>query len=389
MSRKFLIPIDLNKLELENAAIQNLSSAPLVPVEGLIYYDTTLKLIGYYDGASWVYSRPGDVSSNTSTSIDGEVALFSGTTGKILKRATSTGIPKLTAGVLGLAVAGTDYLSPTGNGSQLTGITQSQVQNLVSDLALKAPLASPVFTGTPTAPDPSTAQGLATKNYVDSAVQGLSWKQAARVATTANITLSGTQTIDGVVLSVGNRVLVKDQSTGSQNGIYVVASGAWTRSTDANSSSELDGATVYVSEGTANAETVWTQTVDNPTLDTTALVFAQVNGGTVPSASTTVQGKVELATQAETEAKSDGNLAVTPASLATFARKYTTTIGNGSSTSIAVTHGLGSQWVIAQVFEVSTSALVECDVVLTSSTQTTFSFGVAPTTNQYRVVITG
>jgi hypothetical protein len=75
--------------------------------------------------------------------------------------------------------------------------------------------------------DPVNPQDAATKNYVDDAIQGLDTKASVRVATSgSNITLSGTQTVDGVALSVGNRVLVKDQTTTSQNGIYVVSSGA-------------------------------------------------------------------------------------------------------------------------------------------------------------------
>ena len=75
---------------------------------------------------------------------------------------------------------------------------------------------------------PSNATDFANKAYVDAARSGLDFKDSVRATTTANITLSGTQTVDGVALVVGNRVLVKNQSTASQNGIYVVASGAWT-----------------------------------------------------------------------------------------------------------------------------------------------------------------
>lgn len=107
------------------------------------------------------------------------------------------------------------------------------------------------------------------------------------------------------------------------------------------------------------------------------------------NATTTATGVSELATTAETEAKTDTTRAVTPASLTSFARKFTGTIGNGSLTSIAVTHGLGSQFVTAQIFDATSNAQVECDVVLTSATQTTFTFATAPTSNQYRVVITG
>jgi len=107
------------------------------------------------------------------------------------------------------------------------------------------------------------------------------------------------------------------------------------------------------------------------------------------NASTTATGVVELATDAEAIAKSSTSVVVTPSNLTSFTRKYTGLIGDGASTSIAVTHGLGSQWVTAQVFDATTNQLVETDVTLTSSTQTTFGFTTAPTTNQYRVVITG
>lgn len=420
MARKFGTALDLAKNELLHPRLQNLSSPPPTPVTGQAYYDTTAGKVGIWNGTVWNYlgssDATGDVTSNTASSVDGELTLFNGTTGKQIKRATGSGVVKLSNGVLGFATAGTDYapattgtsilkgngsggttsatagtdfLLPTGNGSGLTGLTQSQIANLSTDLAAKAPLASPTFTGTVTVPTPTNGTDATNKTYVDNAVQGLSWKNAVRVATTANITLSATQTIDGIAVAVGDRVLVKNQTTASQNGIYVVASGAWTRANDADTAAELNGATVYVTSGTAGADTAWTMTTDSITLGTTSLTFAQINGGTTPVASTTTQGKVELATTAETEAKTDTTLAVTPSGLASFARKYTGLIGDGALTSLPVTHGLGSQWVTAQVFDATTNEQIECDVVLTSATVTTFGFSVAPAANAYRVVITG
>ena len=81
---------------------------------------------------------------------------------------------------------------------------------------------------------------------------------SVRAATTANITLSATQTVDGVALVAGDRVLVKDQSTASANGIYVVAAGAWVRATDADSATKVTGGMFnFVEEGTANADSGW------------------------------------------------------------------------------------------------------------------------------------
>ena len=138
--------------------------------------------------------------------------------------------------------------------------------------------------------DPTAAQDAATKAYVDAAAQGIDHKQSVIAATTANITLSGTQTIDGVAVVAGNRVLVKNQSTTSQNGIYDVAAGAWTRSTDMDAWSEVPSAFTFVEQGTSQADTSWVCTADQGgTLGTTAITWVQFGSASAYTAGNGLQ----------------------------------------------------------------------------------------------------
>jgi hypothetical protein len=170
-----------------------------------------------------------------------------------------------------------------GSGASLTSIPQSGVTSLTSDLALKAPLASPTFTGTVTVPTPSGASDAATKAYVDAISVGIDWKPSVRVATTVAGTLATSfengDVVDGVTLATGDRILIKDQASGAENGIYVVAaSGAPARASDADTSTEVTGGlAVWVNEGTTNADTGWVVTTnDTITLGSTAIVFSQI-----------------------------------------------------------------------------------------------------------------
>jgi hypothetical protein len=116
--------------------------------------------------------------------------------------------------------------------------------------------------------------------YADTIQQGLDVKDAVVAATTANVTLSGPQTLDGYGVIAGDRVLVKNQTTGSQNGIYVVSNSAWTRATDADSDAEVNpGMFCFVTQGTTQSATGWVLTTAEPiTVGTTALAFNQFSG---------------------------------------------------------------------------------------------------------------
>lgn len=126
---------------------------------------------------------------------------------------------------------------------------------------------------------PTTGNDLVNKTYVDNVAAGLNWKESARAATTANITLSGTQTIDGVSVVADDRVLVKNQSTTADNGIYAVAAGAWSRTSDADTWDELVSAAIFVEEGTTNQDVAFVCTVDaGGTLGSTAVTWTQFTG---------------------------------------------------------------------------------------------------------------
>jgi hypothetical protein len=163
-------------------------------------------------------------------------------------------------------------------------IAQSKISGLTTDLGLKAPLASPTFTGTVTVPTPANATDAVTKAYVDAVTEGLHIHASVVAATTANVTLSSAlengDTLDGITLATNDRILVKNQTTTSENGIYVVqASGQPTRATDFDTASEVDsGDFVFVSSGTVNGSTGWVQTNKPATIGTDPIAFTQFSG---------------------------------------------------------------------------------------------------------------
>lgn len=224
------------------------------------------------------------------------------------------------------------------------------------------------------AADGTNPQDYVTKAQLDAAIFGMKWKDPVRAATTANITLSGAQTIDGVSVIAGDRVLVKAQSTASANGIYLAASGAWTRATDFDASAEVLGSSVFVSEGTTLGNSVWLLTTDGPiTLGSTSLTFTQIGSGTTYTGS----GGVTVAGS------------VISLDTAVAARRAAAAIGDGVSTTLTFTHNLNTQDIAVGVRETSTNIGVLCDWTANGVNTVQLTFATAPSAGAYRVVVVG
>lgn len=252
--------------------------------------------------------------------------------------------------------------------------------------------------------DPTAAQDGATKIYVDNVAAGLSAKPAVRVATTANITLSGTQTIDGIAVVANDRVLVKNQTTAGQNGIYVAATGAWTRAADLNTWAQVPNAYVWVMVGTSQADTGWVSTADpGGTIGTTAMTWVQFSGtGTWQAGNgLTLTGNSFAVGQGTGITVSASAVAVDTATIATrayadglvvgMARKFAAALTGTAAyaTGEVVTHNLNTRDVQVRVVNGNSPyQAVEVDWEATSVNTVTLRFNPALGAG-FRCVVTG
>ncbi|MFI6819282.1 hypothetical protein ACIBG7_43325 [Nonomuraea sp. NPDC050328] len=278
--------------------------------------------------------------------------------------------------------------------------------------------------------DPSAGTDAATKQYVDQVARGLNWKQAVRAASTANATLASAyengDVVDGVTLATGDRILIKNQTTASENGIYIVAaSGAPARAADMPAGSDGKGVAVTVTSGTVNADKVYIQTADTATVGTDALAWSQLGGGGTayvagdgltesPAGTFNVNAgaglevssdAVRIAAAAAGAGLTGGGgsaLAVgagTGISVAADAvavdtgvvsRHVAANVGDGVATQIDITHNLGTFDVCVEVFVNSGSReTVLPDVSRVDVNTVRLNFATAPTSGQYRAVIQG
>jgi phage-related tail fiber protein len=285
---------------------------------------------------------------------------------------------------------------------------------------------------------PAVATDAANKQYVDNTAAGLSTKASCMCATTANITLSGLQAIDGYTTVAGDRVLVKNQTTASGNGIYVAAAGAWARSTDTNTWAELVGAYTFISQGTVNASSGWTCNVaPGGTLGTTAVTWVQFTGageitvtapltktgnnlavsmdgttidaagagsslevmnggisaakmgaGSVNLASTTVTGVLPVANGGTGSSTASGGRAAIGAA-GYYTGTYPATAGT-SWTIPQATHGLhASRGILVQVADVTSNAVELPDIAIDATGLVTITYAVSVPVNQKQVTLIG
>jgi hypothetical protein len=262
----FLAPIQTNKIPVKGLVPESSGTAPTSPVVGQLWTDTSASppVVKVWNGTSWIRTNGADMPdgavTNAKVSASAAIALT--------KLAVN---PADRANHFGTQAAST--IADLAAAVQTTRLDQ-----------MASPTAAVDFGGqrVTNAGDPVSAQDLVTKlhleNYLQTRINGQDWKASVRAATTGNITLSGTQSVDGVALVASDRVLVKAQTNGAQNGVYTVAVGAWTRSADASDSFEVtSGMTVPVEAGSTMAGTIWLLTTQNPlVLDTTVLAFSQI-----------------------------------------------------------------------------------------------------------------
>jgi len=374
VAKNFLTGINLNKNQLIAARIENLGSAPASPAVGQVYFDTTggvLRLLTW-DGSVWQRSSfatdPFARGNHTGTQLAATISDFNTAV------RTST-LNQMSAPTADLAI-----------GFKLTSVTAG------------------------------TAPGDAVnRSQLDAVSAGLDVKTSVRLASTASVTVTYaatggtsargqitnvTNTLDGVNLAVNDRILLKDQAAGAQNGIWAVtsvgtgANGVWDRATDFDADVEVTGgAFTFVTEGNTNDNSGWVLTTNDPIIiggaSGTALVWAQFSGAGQITAGA---GLTKTGNTLDVIGGTGITVAADLVSIdtAVVVRKFAASVGDGAALFYVVTHSLGTQDVTVAVYDNTTPfADLECDIEHTSTTTVTVRFAVAPTASQYRVVVHG
>lgn len=377
---KYGVPLNMGQDQILNAVIHKLSTAPSSPVEAQIYYNTVDKILYYYNGTTWISTQSGAPTGSAGGALTGTYPNPS-----LADNAVTTS--KITDGNVTIAKIGSSTFDTQVRTSRL-----DQMATPTGPLSVNGQRITNVAT-------PTSANDGVNKSYADQIAAGLTdFKNSARVSTTSNGTFSTAfangQTVDGITLATGDRILIKNQTTASQNGIYTVnASGSPSRAADADANGELSvGTLVYVESGTTNGAQQWVCTATGSTpwvpdtdSSTWALFFAvtaaQAGAGLTASGNVLAVGAGTGITVAADAVSVDTTI---------VSRYKTFTIGDGSATQFDLAHNLGNQWVTLEVINASSPFDRQvADYQCTDANNVRVLFTTAPASNAYKVAVRG
>ena len=441
MAINYLSSINLNDNELQKAKLHPLASAPAVGGEGAVYFNTTTDTLYVSSGSAWL-----SVSGDIEDVLAGTGIAVSGTADKTvalshlgiegladagedaimfwddIASATKWLVPTIASGIritgTALSLAGIPNSSLTNSGVTVTagaGMTGGGAVVLGATTTLNV-IAGTGITVNADSVELKGSGSLTSTAYTKwngtQLVDALVSDDGTTVTVAGNLTVTGTTTtVNSNTVNIGDNIIVlnsDETGTPSQDGGIEIE-----RGTSTNVALKFDetsdrweftnnGSTYYnipiSSEYNAYvhptqtaisldaASDAWGAVVRIDT-DSTGHVTSAVKGGiSTVTASSTVEGLVELATATEVKAGAATNRAVTPAGIASLS--YATSVGNGVLTSIPVTHNLGTRDVSVQVYDTTTFDTIYVETVRTTTAVVTLEFTTAPTTNKYRVVIT-
>lgn len=327
MNNRLWQNLDFAQLQAISLVLHNSTGAPSSPVEGQKYMNTTTHIEYTWNWTSWINAL--DRANHTGTQLAATISDFN-------------------------TAVRTNRLDQMASPTAEVSMNSQKITSLAN---------------------PTNLTDAVNLQYVQDLLNWTDWKDSVRCATTANITLSGLQTLDWITVVAWERVLVKDQTTASENGIYVAASSAWSRSEDADEDWELTSATaLFIEEWSTYADTQWRITTDwDITIWTTSITFWQIGAWTSYSAWSGVEINGSVISL-------DTDVAVT---------KYATNIWDNSNTSFTVTHNLNTLDIQVTVREISSWEEIIVPSQASTVNQAVIEFAAAPTTEQYRVVIQG
>jgi len=346
MTMKLNAPLDLNRNQLLNAVIQTLVSAPIAPVEGMFYYSSVLKTELVFNGTTWI---PTDASKMANGSIP--IATLSVDP---LARANHTGTQ--------LSSTISNFV-PTAKAITLDAFA-APIANI--------PMAGFTLTGLNTTPVAGQAAEVSwVLSQVQAAAAGIDNKPSARLVSIVNIpTPTGLLLVDGFTTVAGDRVLLVGQTNPVNNGIYVAGVGAWSRATDVITSQAF----WLVEEGITGNGNQWkVSTTGAITVGVTALAINLFN--------------VTTAYNAGSGLTLTGSLFAVDATV--VAKKFSTTIGDGVTTTFVITHNLNTLDVSPTLRHIPTGSIEQTDIISSTVNSVTVSFSVAPAVGAYRVTVIG